>query len=566
MLGSKLTGYRCVLAGACVMASAFGIVNPAPAVAARTATAPDVVRVSTGLLRGMSVAGYREFLGIPYAAPPVGRLRWQAPQPAAAWSGIREATRPGPECPQAAGLAGLLGGSGSLAPGSSENCLYLNVWVPDRLPPSGVPVLVWIHGGSFTSGAGADYDAATFMTSAAGPMIVVTINYRLGALGFLASQGFQAPSGETGNYGLLDQQAALRWVHQNIAAFGGDPRRVTVAGESAGAIAVCAQLAAPGSAGLFQAAILESGGCEAGATRAQAEQTAATYAAALGCTSPATAAACLRAVPVPELVAAAAPPGGWNSVSGTPFLPVSPVAALAAGHTDRVPVLNGTNHDEMTLFVYAEYGLPGLDHPLTAAEYPAAVAADIGLTRQQAAAVVARYPVSGYADPAVALSTAWTDHDVCPILLENAAFAQRAPTYQYQFDDPSPPAPPSYFPLGAYHASELPYLWQMSTLFGILPLHMTPAQRKLSAQMVRYWSEFVISGDPDPPGLPAAPRYDATAPWYLSLRPGGNLQLRNFAAQHQCGFWNSVRPVSSSTRGTAPRGRGDQSGNVMRFL
>jgi para-nitrobenzyl esterase len=529
----------CGLTGAVVLASVLAGV-PAQRASGQTAPVSDVVRVSTGLLRGLSQPGFREFLGIPYAAPPVGQLRWHAPEPAASWPGVRDATKPGPECPQAAGAAAALGFGGKVAPGSSENCLYLNVWVPDKLPAGGAPVMVWIHGGSYTTGSGADYDASYFMSRAAGPMIVVTVNYRLGALGFLADQAFQAGSGDVGNYGLLDQQAALRWVQRNIGAFGGDPHRVTVAGESAGAISVCSLMAASGSAGLFRAALMESGGCESGAPRQRAEQTGAAYAAKLGCADQASAGACLRALPLSKLIATSAPAGGWNLVSGTPFLPVSPVQALVAGKLTRVRVLDGTNHAEMALWVYAQYGIPGFEKPLTAAGYPAAVAADLSLTATQAAAVVAKYPAKAYPDPAVALSTAWTDDVVCPLLQENTVLARQAPVYQYQFDDPRPSAPPSNFPLGAFHASELPYLWQMSTVGGLAPVRMSPAQKTLSAQMVRYWSQFVISGDPDPAGLVAIPRYEAAGPRFLSLRPGGNVQLATFATEHDCGFWSSV--------------------------
>jgi para-nitrobenzyl esterase len=525
------------LASACVLASALAGVS-GPRASAAAGAAPDVVRVSSGLLRGAAEPGFREFLGIPYAAPPVGDLRWHAPEPPANWRGIRDATAPGPECPQAAGAAAALGLGGKVAAGSSENCLYLNVWVPDKLPAGGAPVMVWIHGGSYVTGAGADYDASYFMTRAPAPMIVVTVNYRLGALGFLADRAFQTASGDAGNYGLEDQQAALRWVQRNIGEFGGDPRQVTVAGESAGAISVCSLMAAPGSAGLFRAAIMESGGCEAGAARARAESTGAAYAASLGCADPATAGACLRALPVSKLIAKSAPGSGWNLVSGTPFLPVSPVQALIDGRLTPVPVLNGSNHDEMALWVYAQYGIPGFEKPLTAAAYPGAVAANLGLTAAQAAAVVARYPAGP--DPSVALSTAWSDEAVCPILPENAGLARRAPVYQYQFDDPHPPAPPSNFPLGAYHASELPYLWQMSSVLGLAPLHMSAAQKALSVQMVRYWAQFVISTDPDPAGQVAVPRYQPASPRFLSLRPGGNVQLGTFASEHDCGFWSSM--------------------------
>src|SRR5580693_3890236 len=209
-----------------------------------------IVPTSDGAVRGTTAGAVDEFLGIPYAAPPIGHLRWRPPQPPARWRGVRDATQFGPSCPQAA--------SAFSPPGPfSEDCLYLNVSTPTLRPGASRPVLVWIHGGGFTQDSGRNYDPATL---AADGIVVVTINYRLGALGFLAHPALASrPGGPAGNYGLMDQQAALRWVQANISRFGGNPRNVTIAGESAGGLSVLAQLVSRGSRGLFQRAIVQSG-------------------------------------------------------------------------------------------------------------------------------------------------------------------------------------------------------------------------------------------------------------------------------------------------------------------
>ena len=305
-----------------------------------------VVRTTAGLVRGDVAADHRQFSGIPYAAPPVGPLRWEPPAPAPAWTGARDATRPGLRCVQDAAT--------DLDPcrARGEDCLNLNVWTP---PPSNVlrPVLVWIHGGGFANGSGDVYNARRL--AGRGDIVVVTINYRLGALGFLAHPAL-GPPGAVGNYGLADQQAALRWVRDNIANFGGDPGKVTIGGESAGGMSVCDHLVAPGSAGLFRAAIIQSAPCQSQDDLPTAQTSAAsTTQPRLGCGPGDLAAQCLRAVPADKLQR---PPafsdfGGvllTGPVTGTAVLPVDPVTAFAEGRAARVPVLIGSNRDEFTIF------------------------------------------------------------------------------------------------------------------------------------------------------------------------------------------------------------------------
>ena len=247
-----------------------------------------VVRTAMGSVRGQVASDYRLFQSIPYAAPPVGPLRWQLPRPAARWSGMLDATKAGPQCMQDTGPNPRVGKP------TSENCLTLNVWTPARGQHNEKrPVMVWIHGGGFVNGSGDIYHARWL--AARGHIVVVTINYRLGAFGFLAHPSLGAP-GTVGNYGLADQQAALRWVRDNIGAFGGDPRKVTIAGESAGGMSVCDHLVAPGSAGLFRAAIIQSAPCQAQADLEFGQRQSVDYAIAAGCRNPATTARCLRAL------------------------------------------------------------------------------------------------------------------------------------------------------------------------------------------------------------------------------------------------------------------------------
>ena len=276
-----------------------------------------LVQTASGAVRGALGDDHLLFAGIPYAAPPVGALRWRPPQPVQPWQGVRDASKYGPRCVQDKAHDPDFGRS------VSEDCLTLNVWTPKSRAADALPVMVWIHGGGFVNGSGDIYDARWLV--ARGGIIVVTLNYRLGALGFLAHPALAA-DGDVGNYGLADQQAALRWVHDNIAGFGGDPGKVTIAGESAGAMSVCDHLVAPGSAGLFRAAVIQSGPCQAQADRTTAERASVDYAASVGCTDVQTAAACLRAVPSDKLEA---PPvyyrlgddGLTGPISGTPSCP-----------------------------------------------------------------------------------------------------------------------------------------------------------------------------------------------------------------------------------------------------
>src|SRR3954447_26820221 len=257
----------------------------------RAAKSGSVVQTTGGALRGYSRTRYDGWAGIPYAAPPVGDLRFKAPQPAARWSGVSNATHFGGRCTQNSGWD-----PGYEQPIANEDCLYLNVYAPHESYGDARggrrPVLVWIHGGGFTGGAGQDTDPRKYIDETGA--VFVTINYRLGALGFLNLPQLRSEGDAAGAYGLLDQQVALRWIQQNIARFGGDPRNVTIAGQSAGGSAVCDQLASPSARGLFDRAIIVSGGCAMVAAK-DADAAGAAYLQTIGCANDKTALACLRA-------------------------------------------------------------------------------------------------------------------------------------------------------------------------------------------------------------------------------------------------------------------------------
>ncbi len=485
---------------------------------------PDVVRTDKGLVRGVADARSRVFQGIPFAAPPIGQLRWQLPQPTTPWSGVRDASKPGSVCAQ-------LDSSGEkLLDRSSEDCLYLNVTTP-RAAGKPRPVMVWVHGGGWAGGNGNYYDARWL--SQTGDVVVVTINYRLGTLGFLGYPGLP----DSGTYGLADQQAALRWVQTNARAFGGDPGNVTLFGESAGGVATCAQLASPGAAGLFHRAIIESGSCETNwpqnlqypdakaqewwAPREQIAATGKAEAAKLGCAG----LACLRKADTLQLQKATTAFG--HAGFGTPLLPLDPRKALRYGAVNRVPVMQGNTRDEQAYFGW----LFELDGKMDPAAYRQNLAKSFG---EQAAAVEKKYPVAAYESPIQAWNTVGTDRAwTCPSLTTNRLMSRRMPVYSFSFADRTAPAyvafPPGYHP-DAYHSSELPYLFD----FGqYAPLN--EAQTGLSRTMLRYWTNFAHAGDPNGFGLPAwKPFADGVTTQSFQL---GGITRIDLNQQHHCGFW-----------------------------
>ncbi|MCT9093372.1 carboxylesterase family protein [Streptomyces sp. ASQP_92] len=503
------------------------VASPSPvvtgAVRGSVSIPAPVVRTSAGAVRGSVHEGYRLFQGIPYAAPPVGALRWTPPRPAAPWSGVRDATRPGPACAQAAGE--VPGGS------TSEDCLYLNVTAPlDATARRPRPVIVWLHGGGFTSGAASSYDAHRMAVG--GDVVVVSVNYRLGALGFLARAGLPG----SGTFGLADQQAALRYVRDTIGAFGGDPRNVTLAGQSAGSYAVCAQLASPSAAGLFQRAIMQSGPCTGGPARpfapyavapAVARTAGSELAATVGCAGAADVLGCLRRVPVSRLLAAQG--ADAHPSYGTALLPRDPAEAVASGRMARVPMLIGANHDEGTIWAA---GLMAAGISVTPANWRA-VAGGFVPDPARADEVVRSYPVHG-TDGGPVFGAVIGDADyACPALRTGSLLAAHRTVWRYEFADPAPPRPtpaPPPFALGATHTTELPYLFDL----GGRARDMTEGQHRLADTMIGYWTRFARSGDPNGGGAPHWSRSEVQ-----SLAPGRTGPVRP-GGDHHCALWATM--------------------------
>ena len=488
-------------------------------------TRDTLVQTASGAVRGAFADDHLLFAGLPYAAPPVGPLRWRPPQPPASWQGVRDAAKFGPRCTQDTSRDPDFGRP------VSEDCLTLNVWMPNSAAREPLPVMVWIHGGAFISGSGDIYDSRWLV--ARGDIIVVTLNYRLGALGFLAHPAL-GTNDDVGNYGFADQQAALRWVHDNIAKFGGDPNKVTIAGESAGGMSVCDHLVAPGSAGLFRAAIVSSGPCEAQVDRAAAEKVSLAYAAGVGCADPAAAADCLRALPADKL---SEPPlyyrlggdGLTGPVSGTATLPVDATTAIAAGDAAKVPVVVGTNHDEYALFAAIQFLQTG-----KAPDYPQVLAGLFGADSSQ---VAQQYPVSQYGNSALAYAAVVTDgFFACAANRMELALTRNGQVYGYEFNDRDAPAPAPLrsvpFRVGAGHSLELRYLFDIR---GAPPLSAT--QQQLSDRMIDYWSGFVRTGVPHADGAPDWPPFSGTQGPWMSLQTPEVRTFSDFADEHRCAFW-----------------------------
>jgi para-nitrobenzyl esterase len=501
------------------------------AASAGTASGGLTAATSDGQVRGTAAGAMHEFLGIPYAAPPVGRLRWAPPAPPAPWHGVREATAFGPHCPQPASAFGKAS--------TSENCLNLNVFAPAHSGGRQLPVMVWLYGGSLLVGESEDYNPATLVSHG---VIVVTLNYRIGALGFLADSALAGrPGAPAGDYGLMDQQAALRWVQGNIGGFGGDPRNVTLFGESAGGLSVLAQLASPGARGLFQRAIVESGTYDTDGLTLQSQASAASsgaaFAATVGCAdnSAASTAACLRGLQVSTILETQNAGGYYPNVDSA-VLPESIGTALAAGQFSHVPVIIGTNHDEYRLFIGGDQ-LDG-GPPVTAADYAADISSTLSLPPSKASVVAKEYPLSSYSSPALALGAVGTDAMfACPSLTAEKDLSKYTPTYAYEFNDEKAPnrnLPSFGFPYGAAHTFELQYLFDLSNT--AYPGTLSAPQQQLAQAMKQDWTNFAKAG------VPASgwPGFTASDQQALSLVPPRPQLETDYAAEHHCSFWGTV--------------------------
>ncbi len=464
---------------------------------ARASADPLTVKVAQGKVHGKTIndGKVRAFLGLPYAAPPVGELRWKAPAPAAKWKGTREATSYGAHCVQGSVFDDMVFQDS----GENEDCLYLNVFAPAAAKKGGkLPVMFWIHGGGYAGGSASEPRHNGDFLPLKG-VVLVTINYRLGVFGFLATTDLaKEAGGAAGNYGLMDMVAALHWVQDNIAKFGGDAGNVTIFGESAGSFAVSTLMAAAPAQGLFQKAIGESGGALGlgspdEPTAAEHEQKEQAWVESLGMKSLAD----LRAMPAADLLAAEHKPGAarFSTVIDGKFL-TEPIAdTYAAGRQAHVPLLAGWNRDEgsgsgrdMTLEKWKAQATENYGD--RAEEFLSFYPAD---TDQQAVRAAIDYG----SDQFIAFGTwKWIDAQVK---------TGNAPVYRYHFEQPAPPSKfhPGWF---AFHSDDIEYV------FGTLDTRpgaaWQPEERKLSDEMMSYWTNFARTGDPNGVGLTQWPRFD----------------------------------------------------------
>ena len=484
----------------------------------------QIITTDQGSVMGVATDYGTKFLGIPYAAAPVGALRWQPTQAAIPWDGVLKADTTGSSCPQVASPFGTAS--------VNEDCLFLNVYTPKANKfRRKLPVMVWIHGGSFTYGEGHTFNPQKLVDK---DVVVVNFNYRLGALGFMAHPALSAisASGTSGNFGLMDQQAALQWVQNNIAAFGGDPDNVTLFGESAGGLSVHTHLASPLSKGLFHRAIIQSGAYQLEQPPMQSwEQLGLGIAAAMGC--PDQSSQCLLKLDVADIINKAKPGAlGFLPIIDGNVLPQSVLSALAKGDFAKVPVMEGTTHDEFSMFVALSYTLAG--KPITADNYIASIAA-LGFPTQVAQIIALEYPLANYPGPNEAFTALGTDFlFACHSQSSLRLLAEHVPTYGYEFNDPNAPfttLPPLGFPYGSAHTTEIQYLMAPANAPTF-----TKEQQLLSNFMVNYWTSFAKFGTPNLSLSPIWPRYN-TAEMMQSLKPGFSKTMSNFDAAHHCGFW-----------------------------
>ncbi len=477
------------------LAGAVSLCLPATA----CAKTPTQVDTPAGTVQGTSEAGIAVFRGIPYAEAPTGARRWRAPVPAVRWEGVRDASEFGPVCHQPPSKPGSIYAEerGEM----SEDCLSLNIWAPENAQDA--PVFVWIHGGSLIGGAGSDtmYDGARL---AAEGLVVVTINYRVGILGYLAHPQLSAesPDNVSGNYGLLDQIEALRWVNRNVAAFGGDPANVTIAGESAGALSVMYLMGAPAAHGLFGRAIAQSAYMiSAPALRANphgvpsAEELGVWLAGQTGHDS----LAALRAADPQELTIASATTGyfPFPAIDGH-VLPDQLVDMFDRGEQARVPILAGFNGGEIRSLRFL---LP--EAPASSEAYTAEIEARYG---ELAPALLTLYPADDVAESLLAITRdalyGWT-----AVRLVESQSAAGQDSYLYYFNHSYPAADEA--DLHAFHAAEIPYAF--GTIGRTAPdwpaIPDTPVEAALSGAMVGYWVSFARDGVPVADGFPAWPAY-----------------------------------------------------------
>jgi len=506
------------------------------------------VQVEQGVLRCVSAAGSLKCLGVPYAAPPIGPLRWRPPAAVLGWQGVRDATRFASTCLQAKSEY-------AKAQEGAEDCLYLNVYVPRETTPEAtarLPVMVWLHGGGFVNGSGNAFNGERLARTA--KAIIVTVNYRLGPFGWLAlpSLAAEAADHSAGDYGLRDSIAALGWVQHNIAALGGDPQRVTLFGQSAGGEQTLALVASPRAAGLFQRAISMS--APASLPMPTVEQAAARRKAfldELGCSDASNQPDCLRNLSAQRILDAAhiswdlikARGLGWTPTIDGVVLPDQWLTLFRQGKINKVPMMIGHTGNEGGLFIAIRENAEGA--PITASFAEGVVKGFFGALTPK---VMSTYPEAAFASPGDRLAHVITDAlFVEGLTRDRAALATQTPVYGYETCDGD--APPSHVQplrskLGCAHDSDLPLLFQWDDFTGENP-SLSEEELALAKVLGRYWGNFAASGDPNGPALPLWPRQTADAAPIQMLAPahdGGvrTLSAEAYAAQHHLELWRAV--------------------------
>jgi len=540
-----------------------------PTLADKNADSGPVVSVTDGKVRGTSANGVNVFRGIPYAAPPVGKLRWQPPHPTKRWKGVLDGTEFANTCPQVTELGSFAGPTSV-----TEDCLYLNVFTTGSSKKKGV--IVWIHGGGNVDGESNDYDATKLAQG--GPdgheTVVVTLNYRLGLFGYLSHPALNSEGHLWGNYGIMDIQQALRWVQRNIAAFGGDPNRVALGGQSAGATDTGANVISPMSTKLFSRAIYESGPLPTMAPAATALSKGQGFATAAGCGNDASkqTAQCLRGLTSERILQLQGTPNANGPYIVGPFvdgsvIPITPEKAWTTGQYNKMPVMGGRVQDEANFSIgITEYfsGQPPV--PMTADQYTSALTTTYSgnagpggsppaYPAGTAEKVLAKYPLSNYGnDPTKAYNRAQTDTQKCQADHVLQLWAPQVPTYAYDFTFQDAPY---YFPKmpgfkpGAAHTIDIQFLfnnWHGGQLGVNLdqttgqPRELNQQETKLSDQLVAAWTNFAWSGNPNSSGNTPWSKHGGgkNGKYLVQDIPLSTMTRQNYRATYNCDFWDSV--------------------------
>jgi para-nitrobenzyl esterase len=513
------------------------------------------VKTVEGKVRGFTKNGANIFLGIPYAAPPVGNLRWRPPQPVKKWKGALDATHYGNTCPQVTELGAFAGPAST-----TEDCLYLNVFTNGANNRKKKPVIVWIHGGGNVDGESNDYDGSKLATGGPDgtPTVVVTLNYRLGLFGIMSEQHLNSEGHLWGNYGILDQQAALRWVQRNIAQFGGDPTNVTLGGQSAGAWDTSANMISPLAAGLFQRAIIQSFPASTWTPAATALQHGNAFAAAAGCSN----AACLRKLSAERILQLQGTPNAGSAfsnnilVDGT-IIPLQPQDAWSSGRYNRMPIMGGSVSDENNFALsITEYFSGPPQVAWTVDQY----------NSSNSDAVKSEYPLSAYGNnPALAQDRIGTDSQYgggkCVFLkmFKLMAKTTRFPLYTYDFtyqnapyyfpQMPNDASPTKHFQPLAAHTIDIQFLFpgyhggqlgvNLDQTTG-QPREIQGKEIKLSDQLVAAWTNFAKTGNPNKSGNSPWPKFTTQSPKFFKQDiPTSIMSEQDYRAAYHCDFWDT---------------------------